>query len=263
MFQPKIIFFDIDDTLYDTHAKRIPDATQKAMKLLNQKGIITAIATGRSIAVLPDVIRNLIQECGIDMIVSINGQYVQYRGEKLVSFAMEKDDIRRISQIFQENQISYAYASHQGVFVAQTDTAFENAVGSLNLPFEIQADFYEHHEVYQMLGFYAREHDEMIQAQLPNNIRTVRWHETGVDLLEKQGSKARGIQAAVQKLGFTIADAMAFGDGANDIEMLKHVGFGVAMGNAVPELKQVAQYIAPNIDEDGIYRALVDLGVIN
>ena len=57
-------------------------------------------------------------------------------------------------------------------------------------------------------------------------------------------------------------DAMAFGDGLNDREMLQAVGLGVAMGNAHPDLKTIAHHIAPAVNEDGIYRALVDLGVI-
>ena len=55
---------------------------------------------------------------------------------------------------------------------------------------------------------------------------------------------------------------MAFGDAHNDAEMLKAVGLGVAMGNAEPEIKAIADYVCPAIDDDGIYRGLVDLGVI-
>ena len=78
--QPKIIFFDIDETLYiNREEKRVPESTKTALRLLKQKGIITAIATGRTIAVLPEKIKEVVAECGIDMIVSINGQYVQYQ----------------------------------------------------------------------------------------------------------------------------------------------------------------------------------------
>lgn len=55
---------------------------------------------------------------------------------------------------------------------------------------------------------------------------------------------------------------MAFGDAHNDMEMLQTVGFSVAMGNAVPEIKAIADYVCPPINEDGIYRGLVDLGIL-
>ena len=55
---------------------------------------------------------------------------------------------------------------------------------------------------------------------------------------------------------------MAFGDGLNDVEMFKTVGYGVAMGDAVPELRALAQYQTGTVEEDGIYNALQHLGII-
>ena len=56
---------------------------------------------------------------------------------------------------------------------------------------------------------------------------------------------------------------MAFGDGINDIEMLTYAALGVAMGNARAELKEIAQYVTTDIEDDGIYNALIHLGVID
>lgn len=58
-------------------------------------------------------------------------------------------------------------------------------------------------------------------------------------------------------------DVMAFGDSFNDLEMLSSVGFGVAMGNGEEVAKAAAKFIAPSVDEDGVYRALVELGIID
>ena len=55
---------------------------------------------------------------------------------------------------------------------------------------------------------------------------------------------------------------MAFGDGGNDITMLQHVAVGVAMGNANPEVKEIADYITDDVDSDGIWNALKHFGVI-
>ena len=114
-----------------------------------------------------------------------------------------------------------------------------------------------------MLGFFPATKDKAILPVLPDSLRSIRWHTSGLDFIEKQGSKARGIQAALSALGLTMADAMAFGDELNDLEMIQAVGFGVAMGNGVAELKAVANYVAPCVDEDGIYRALMDLHIID
>ena len=59
----------------------------------------------------------------------------------------------------------------------------------------------------------------------------------------------------MKELGRNIDDTIAFGDGRNDIEMIEETGLGIAMGNAVPELKSVAKYITTIIEEEGITAA--------
>ena len=79
-------------------------------------------------------------------------------------------------------------------------------------------------------------------------------HQTGCsfDLTLKGVSKAVGIQKLVEALHKDIKDTIAFGDGRNDLEMLETVGTGVAMDNAVPEAKAVADEICPDVNDDGI-----------
>ena len=261
--QPKIIFFDIDETLYiNREEKRVPESTKTALRLLKQEGIITAIATGRTIAVLPKKIKEVVAECGIDMIVSINGQYVQYQDKPLATFAMDKTQVATLSGSLKQHNIAHAFVTHEGLFTALEDDLSQSAMASLGLPYAHQPDIFNRVNVYQFLVFYTAQQDDAVASLLPENLQIIRWHEKGTDWLDKSGSKARGIQAALNKLGLTMADAMAFGDAHNDAEMLKTVGLGVAMGNAEPEIKAIADYVCPAIDDDGIYRGLVDLGVI-
>jgi len=63
----------------------------------------------------------------------------------------------------------------------------------------------------------------------------------------------------VDKLGVLPEEVAAFGDGENDLEMIQYAGLGVAMGNAVPLLKQAADLVAPACDEDGAARVLEQL----
>ena len=55
---------------------------------------------------------------------------------------------------------------------------------------------------------------------------------------------------------------MAFGDGQNDIEMLRHAAVGVAMGNAAEEVRRAADYVTASIDDDGVALALRHFGLI-
>lgn len=77
-----------------------------------------------------------------------------------------------------------------------------------------------------------------------------------IDLVHKGINKAKGVADMLKYYGIEQKDLIAFGDGENDIEMLQFAGIGVAMGNAEPEVKAVADYVTTDIDDDGILNAL-------
>lgn len=259
---PKIIFFDIDDTLYIKAENRIPETTLIALQQLKQQGIIVAIATGRGMGVFPPVINALVADVGIDLLVTINGQYVQYHHQMLIDYPLTSLQISQVSDYLAGQNIAYAYMTANAIYAFKETQALKNALQSLQIGYSViqPNEFDSNVPVYQILAFY--DDNKTVAIDLPDSLKTVRWHFNGVDILDAQGSKARGIEQALQRLGLTFADAWAFGDGLNDIEMLQQVGFGVAMGNAHPNLKTVANYVCPSIVEDGIYQGLKALGVI-
>ena len=74
--------------------------------------------------------------------------------------------------------------------------------------------------------------------------------------------KSIAARKVMEYYGFTMDEAMAFGDGGNDLPMVRDAAVGVAMGNACDELKAVADYITSSVDEDGVSRALEHFGLI-
>lgn len=87
----------------------------------------------------------------------------------------------------------------------------------------------------------------------------------GADVMEAGCSKADGLRRLARWFGEKedLSDTVAFGDSMNDLEVVKEAGTGVAMGNAAKELKEIADYVAPPVSEDGIYRACLHLGLID
>ena len=73
---------------------------------------------------------------------------------------------------------------------------------------------------------------------------------------------SKGIDEIIRHFGIRLEETMAFGDGGNDVSMLRHAAIGVAMGNAVDEVKEHANYITTSVDEDGIANALKHFSVI-
>lgn len=76
-------------------------------------------------------------------------------------------------------------------------------------------------------------------------------------------SKATGIAQMCRLAGVRREDTYAFGDSANDLEMLSFVAHGIAMGNGTKEAKEAAEYVTTDIEEDGIYNGLLHYGLIS
>lgn len=261
MHTPKIVFFDLDNTLYLTGEGRIPESARYALEQLQRQGILTAIATGRSIVSLPDAVKPLIGN-GIDMIVAINGQYVRYQGQELAAFPLDAVQVSDLSAQLRARGIAHAFVADSAITVIGANPYLETAMKDVQVDYCI-ADTPPHDlPAYQMLAFAPAEKDAEIAALLPEDWHTVRWHELGTDILHRNGSKARGIQAALKHLDIRMSEAMAFGDALNDLEMIASVGCGVVMADGAPAVKILAAHICPAAADDGIYRFLSEQGII-
>ncbi|MFC0820601.1 Cof-type HAD-IIB family hydrolase [Moraxella marmotae] len=256
---PKIVFFDIDDTLYIKDTQSIPDSVSTALHALKNQGIIIAIATGRSLGIIPPPIRQLIDTVGIDYLLTMNGQYNQYQGQKLFDYPLKPEQVLAVLQLFDKHRIATACMTKTEVYHFLDSDNRQAALSSLNIQ-SIKADkdsfdFYQ--PIYQILAFYQENQASLLD--LPTGIKTTRWHECAVDVLDANSSKARAITALLERLDISPTDAAAFGDGLNDIEMFELVGTAIAMGNAHPDAKQAADMVCPRHDEDGILQAIKQL----
>ncbi|MCK3657831.1 hydrolase [Pasteurellaceae bacterium Pebbles2] len=261
--QIKIVFFDIDETLIVKDKDYLPDSVYPAIEKLKANGIIPAIATGRSPCSFPPKIKQLVKEVGINTFVTMNGQYIEHQGKMIAKFPISPEKIREVVGFFDQQGIDYAFVSNECICISKITERVQAALDPLKTAYHLDKHYYEKHDVFQILPFYDQSQDELVaNSGVLNGLKTVRWHEYSVDLFDEQGSKARGILTALQHLNLGIENAMAFGDGLNDLEMLSTVGAGVAMGNAHSELKAVAPYETDHIEQDGIYNFLLKTKLI-
>ena len=254
----KIVFFDIDGTLLD-HEKKLPATTKKAIKLLKEKGIFVAIATGRA----PFMFEGLRQELNIDSFVSFNGQYVVFENEAIYKNHLNEKELKRFSQATEKNNHPLIFMNEKTMKATVAHHPYiETSMSSLKVPHPGQdADFYVNGNMYQTLLF-CKEQEEMLYTEEYQHFDFIRWHPYSLDVLPRGGSKAVGIRKMIERLGFDLKDVYAFGDGLNDLEMLKAVGTSVAMGNGVPEAKEKADFITSDVSEDGIWNGLKELQLI-
>ncbi|MFF2446012.1 Cof-type HAD-IIB family hydrolase [Neobacillus sp. NPDC058068] len=254
----KIVFFDIDGTLLD-HEKSLPASTKKAIELLKENGTFIAIATGRA----PFMFEGLREELGIDSYVSFNGQFVVFENEVVYENPLNEVELKRLHQRAEKSNHPIVFMNENTMKASVQHHSFiEQSLGSLNFSHpEKDSSFYVNRNIYQSLLFCEEREEEKYLADFPE-FNYIRWHSYSVDVLPKGGSKAEGIKKMIERLGFDLKDVYAFGDGLNDLEMLKAVGTGVSMGNGVPEAKKLADFVTTDVDNDGIWNGLKELQLI-
>ena len=121
---------------------------------------------------------------------------------------------------------------------------------------------YEGEEVYMGVGFFDDEETEKTILQCNDIADTTSWAVGAVDIVPKGASKAKAVKEAAKVYGFDLSETIGFGDGENDIPMLQQCEIGVCMGNGYDSVKEVADYVTDDIDEDGIYNALRHFNII-
>lgn len=254
----KILFFDVDGTLYNSE-KRLPASAKEALFEARRNGYELAIATGRA----PFMIQSLLEELDIDTYITFNGQYVVYKGEVVYTNGIEKDELTKIIAFAAARNEPVVFLDDQRMIASSENNAWvAESLNTLKYPYpEIDSTYYMQNSVYQTLIF-MEEKDEPMYREVFPNVQFVRWHRYSCDILPKGGSKAAGIEKVLERMGLTLEDAIAFGDGINDIEMLQAVGTGVAMGNGHERVKAVATHIAEHVDEDGLAKIMRQLNMI-
>ena len=263
----KVAFFDVDGTIVDNHSKKnqssdmelVPASAVEAIRLLKENGITPFIATGRS----PFMIEELLKGLEIDSFICTHGQYAVMNGRVMYEAPYSQALLDEIVAVAKENHVPLLWMpTHHYVLSGENQEVLLEALDNMNLPYPIIETNLEKpdYKIYQMVAGVTKENEHIFEPI--EEVRIVRWQPNGIDLLPKVGSKATAIEVILDKLGLKPENAVAFGDGLNDIEMLQTVGCGVAMGNAHEELKKHANYVAKPVYEDGIYNACKDLGLI-
>lgn len=248
----KAIFLDIDGTLVSFKTHQVPESAVTSLKRLREQGVLLFIATGRHYTDL-----NNLGDLEFDGYITLNGQYCYDRRGVIYKNHIPNEDIRSVLPNIERDPFGCLFIEEHRMYLNRMDPQVRQAQQLINFqdPEILPLDTASHNEIYQLMAFIGPEREKELMQALPHCDST-RWNPYFIDIVPRGGSKRIGIDAVIRAYGIKLSETMAFGDGQNDSEMLRHAGIGVAMGNAADEVKQAADYVTSGIDDDGLARAL-------
>lgn len=252
----KLIAIDVDDTLLNDDII-VTEGTKDALKRAIEAGVTVTLATGRMYASA----RKIADQINLNVpIITYQGSLVKtlLDGEVLYERIVPIDAARKV--------LDYARAHHlhlqlyvDDVLYGTEDNARIQAYSKLtNIPYEIEPDFEKliHRPNHKMLMIDEPEvldqHLIVLQEMFGDELHITKSKAHYLEIMHKEGTKGHALEYLAKHIGCTMEQTIAIGDAWNDREMIKVAGLGVAMGNAVPMLKEIADYITLSNNEDGV-----------
>ncbi len=277
----KAVFFDIDGTLL-TDNRTVLASTVQAINQLKHRGYLVGLATGRG----PNFSLPYMASLNLDIAICYNGQYIFDRKGVISAQELPKDSLVSLVNYAQKKQrdLSFGTATdmvgsrllHVGVrkwayWLAKRLPDFmadllmvgfnhgyrriwpktrESMMAKLEQP------------IYQVVMLASKKETDKLGYLFPK-LTFTRSSPFAADIISKGMSKLKGIAVVANRFNFDLSQVMAFGDSDNDIEMVRGVGLGIAMGNGKRKLKQFANYTTASNNDGGIAAALEHFKLID
>ena len=259
----KLVVSDIDGTLITSDGV-VSEPTRREIERVIASGVHFSVASGRPTR----RVRTALAGLGVSVpIISSNGAVIEdlVTGEIIVSLHLEHALVRRVLTIAAEYEQLWSFID--------TATGWRFLAGQRDLPDvltywvnELDAQvvddldhFFAEQPIVRKIVVAGEEHDleklEPVVAALDGVYVTSSWTGTR-EIMVRGADKANAARHLAERLGIDPEEVLAIGDHRNDLELLAWAGTGVAMGNAAPELKEIADWITMSNDEDGVAHAL-------
>lgn len=258
----KALFFDVDGTLVSFKTHHIPESTVTALKEARARGVKIFTATGRPRQLLDNIPE---VEPLMDGYILATGALCLYGDHVVREDLIPRGEAIAMVDFCRGSGLPAVVVGKEDIQIVNRDEKFENIFRNmLNVTynkFDVPVEQVIDQGVLQITPFITEEEEPHILPRM-EGCTSSRWYPAFCDVTASSADKANGIRAIADYMGVDISQTMAFGDGGNDLSMLKAAGTGVAMGNAIDAVKQEADYVTTSVDDDGIANALRHFGII-
>ena len=268
----KILFFDIDGTLYD-FSGRMPASTIETLRQARANGHKLLICSGRAkYQMYPELFKLF------DGVIGATGAYIEENNEVLSEHFMQREVLQRIVKTSNLSGAKIAamtryhmilneeckdYILNQLSNFSRNTEMIKRIMGE----YEISDHLEEHTDIQKVLYYGSNWNIDDIVKELSDicDITGSSLEQkalTDGEITMKGINKSYGMRKDLELHGLSREDTIAFGDGPNDLDMIEYAGIGVAMGNARQELKDIADYVTKDISDNGIKYAMEHFGLI-
>jgi hypothetical protein len=252
----KLAAIDIDDTLLDSNGKISP-GTKSALAKAAERGVIITLATGRMFASAAAVA----EELGLDVpLITYQGSLIKHAGSGQVLYErhLPSDAAQRIFEYCEEAGLHLQAYVNDRLYVREDNEKTRLYCSISKIPFTVEPDFASLIKLPQTKLLIIDDPDmldpilEHFANLFGRDVVVTKSKPNFLEFTHPEGTKGHALRHLATHYGFTVDKTIAIGDSWNDRDMIETAGLGVAMGNAVPSLKQIAGYVAPTNDEEGV-----------
>lgn len=265
----KLLAIDLDGTLL-TEDKQLPPANITAIQEALAAGVQVVICTGRTLPGVREIMAQLPFTGEEDFLILQNGSVTHRLHnleiiEQVTLSSQARAALMDFARIFDEEGAQLVAFDQEGMMLVSQYEANEIVISdskALSTPIThfTAAEFlaYEGFNKAMVLGEPAILDGlkDRVPSDVLDHFSPVRSQPIIAEFLVKGVSKATGLKSLADRLGVDAAHVMAIGDQLNDLEMLEWAGLGVAMGNAVAGIKEVADVVTGSNEDAGVAQAI-------
>lgn len=251
----KLLLFDLDDTLL-TSEKTITSSSVEAIKACKKEGMLIGYITARARPMKSGVFFTDQYNLPNDFIAYYNGAEMYVGGTSIESNTIPYENameiILELDRIYPEAKIGvyhepWSYLKRSGCSYGENcnfETGEKIKCGINELPdYDVQRIRIE---------FNTDGSDRKLSEILTQNVNFFINSDNSAIIINKNATKEHALEKASEYFSIPLSDIISFGDDINDMNMLKISGIGVAMGNAISTVKEIADYITETNDNEGI-----------
>lgn len=258
----KICFFDVDGTLTiecDAQKILVPESTLEALRKAHEAGVLLFANTGRPYGTVHPVIKAL----PLDGFVCGCGTWIMSNGKEVFRHEIERAERIEIMRKVKELNLSCVYEAKEGFAV--TDPLYHGPMNDIVKTYlqdgfqllEVNDDL-----VFEKFCLFKNREDQWPDLSFLKDYDKMYRYGYFVEVVPLACSKGKAIQFLMDLLQIPEENGYGFGDSVNDVEMLKVTHHSIVMENAPDEVKEMASYVTDKASNDGLYKAMLHLGLI-